>query len=80
MRMSAASKPKHDAEDLRSDRDVDRRPERAHEHVVWVEQPLPDHVPFDRSQHRVCARYFLSRATALVIPHLATIRFIAPVA
>ena len=40
--------PEHHAEDLREHGDVDRRPERAREDVVRVEDPVPDDVPVDR--------------------------------
>ena len=44
--------PERDAEDLRDDRDVDRPPEREHEGVVRMEDPLPQDVPLERREHR----------------------------
>ena len=43
--------PEHDADELGRDRDVHGRPQRLPEHVVRVEQALPDEVPVDRGQH-----------------------------
>ena len=67
----------HHADELGADRDVDGRLERADEHVVRVEDPLPDDVPVDRGEHR---RLLLHQGHGALMPHLARIFFIVPLA
>ena len=64
-----------DPESCASDRDVDRPPERENEHMVRVEDPLPQD---SASRERRGASPYFSFATAPASFHLVRIVFIVP--